>query len=64
MLNAKLLITGTLFFLSLSYYCNAQQRVFDVHLHGAKEPQTQLENLTKASVYKIAKHIMGSTTTV
>jgi predicted metal-dependent TIM-barrel fold hydrolase len=54
MLNAKLLLAGILFSLSLPYYCNAQQRVFDVHLHGAKEPRTQLENLTKAGVYKIA----------
>jgi predicted metal-dependent TIM-barrel fold hydrolase len=54
MLNAKLLLAGILFCLSLPYCCNAQQRVFDVHLHGAKEPRAQLENLANAGVYKIA----------
>ena len=48
----SLLANLTFIFLSLS--CYAQQRIFDVHLHGAKEPRTQLENLSKAGVYKIA----------
>src|SRR5690606_14676086 len=30
------------------------QKVFDVHLHGAENPVTQLENLTAAGVYKMA----------
>jgi hypothetical protein len=54
MLNTKLPLAKVLLFLSLSYYCNAQQHVFDVHLHGAREPRTQLDDLTKAGVYKIA----------
>lgn len=33
---------------------NAQQRVFDVHLHGEEEPRAQLNQLTKAGVYKVA----------
>lgn len=32
----------------------AQQRIFDVHLHGDSNPHTQLETLVKAGVYKIA----------
>lgn len=41
-------------FLSLCSFCHAQQRVFDVHLHGAKDAAFQLESLTSAGVYKIA----------
>ncbi len=33
---------------------DAQLRIFDVHLHGSRDPQTQLEKLTDAGVYKIA----------
>lgn len=52
MSNSKSLLTYLLVVLSFSS-CHAQ-RVFDVHLHGSKEPQTQLDNLVKAGVYKIA----------
>ncbi len=40
--------------LALSFTGFAQQRIFDVHLHGAKEPQAQLKKLESASVYKVA----------
>ena len=54
MLKSKLLLANLLLCLFVSYCGSAQQRIFDVHLHGAKEPRTQLTNLTKADVYKIA----------
>jgi len=53
MRNAKWLLANLTFFF-LSHAGHAQQRVFDVHLHGAKDPHAQLANLTKAGVYKIA----------
>jgi hypothetical protein len=52
--SLKLPLANIILFLCLSWHCNAQQRVFDVHLHGSKEPRTQLENLMKAGVYKVA----------
>jgi predicted metal-dependent TIM-barrel fold hydrolase len=54
MRKSKLRLATILLCLFVSYYGNAQKPIFDVHLHGAKEPQTQLTNLTKAGVYKIA----------
>lgn len=43
-----------LFFIAFSHYCDAQRQVFDVHLHGSKDPQGQLEKLKKEGVYKTA----------
>lgn len=44
-----------IFFLSLfSIPLAAQQKVFDVHLHGARDVAGQLNTLTDAAVYKVA----------
>lgn len=51
--TVKLLLACLAFFF-FSLYGHAQKKVFDVHLHGAKEPRTQLTTLIKAGVYKIA----------
>lgn len=45
---------GLIFFMFTASHCIAQEKIFDVHLHGAKEPKTQLADLTKTGVYKIA----------
>jgi len=50
----ELLLTNILLCLLISCYGNAQQRIFDVHIHGAEEPRAQLEKLTTAGVYKAA----------
>lgn len=50
----KLRLATFLITFSFSLQGFAQQRIFDVHLHGAKEPQAQLKGLVSAGVYKIA----------
>lgn len=50
----KLQLAAFLLTFSSSIQCFAQQRIFDVHLHGAKDPQAQLKSLTSAGVYKVA----------
>ena len=52
MQRTKLLCTSLL--LALSFNALAQQRIFDVHLHGAKDPQAQLKSLVSAGVYRVA----------
>lgn len=44
----------TLFLILLSMPVSAQQKVFDVHVHGSKDVQAQLDALNDAGVYKMA----------
>jgi hypothetical protein len=50
----KLKYFTSLLLLFTSSFCNAQQRIFDVHLHGGKDPGKQLETLATAGAYKVA----------
>jgi hypothetical protein len=45
--------TILILFLTIEFGANAQ-RIFDVHLHGDKEPEKQLTHLLSKGVYKVA----------
>ncbi len=50
----RFIFVTLLFVVSSSMCAVAQQRIFDVHVHGTEDPVAQLERLRISGVYKIA----------